>query len=193
MLLVLIYRTNSMLRVQYKCMVGSKKQHHKNILSSGFTIAELIISISVIGVLSVMSFVFLPSALQRARNSEKISDTKSLSRFFEQRYKENASITYPTYPSTATFSTDLNVLLNSGLKDAAIPPGKSTNGVIVASSNTDQTSAVDLGEYIYQPLSPSGALCTTHSASSPCTHYKIWYRIEDDPSPVRVLESRYQQ
>lgn len=174
-------------------MVGSKKQQDNDITSSGFTITELIISISVIGVLSVMSFVYLPSALQRARNNEKLTDIKSLGRFFEQRYKENASLSYPTYPSSATFSADLSALLNSGLKDVAIPPGQSTNGVVLATSTADQTSSVTTQNYIYQPFSATGALCANHSASSPCTHYKIWYRLEDDLTPVRVLESRYQQ
>jgi prepilin-type N-terminal cleavage/methylation domain-containing protein len=159
----------------------------------GFTIVELSIVIAIIGSLAAISFAYIPSALTNARNSERISDIKSLARYFEQRYREQASSAYPSYPSTSSFSTEMNLLMNGGLKEAAIAPRQTTNSVTVAASNGDLSAVVTAQGYIYQPFSPDGTLCTASSANSPCTRFKIWYMTEATTPVVRVVESRYQQ
>ena len=174
-------------------MVGPTTFRNFKVKSHGFTIIELTIVMALIGILVGISFAFIPTALKKARNSERASDTKTLARFFEQRYKEQASVSYPSYPSTTTFPSEMNVLMNGGLKESAKAPGQTTNSVTSAVNNGDLTGVATDQGYIYQPFSSNGALCTTSSSNSPCTRFKIWYKTEATPPEVRVVESRYQQ
>lgn len=174
-------------------MVGSIIFRNSISNAHGFTIIELSIVIAIISTLAAISFAYIPSAQVNARNSERTSDAKTLARFFEQRYREQASLTYPSYPSTSSFPTEINLLINGGLKESAIAPGQTANSVILAANNGDLSSVVTIQSYIYQPFSPNGTLCTTSSANSPCTRFKIWYKNEATTPEVRVVESRYQQ
>lgn len=174
-------------------MVSPIKFRSSKDAAGGFTIIELTIVMAVISILVTMSFAFIPNAQRDARNRERASDALSLARFFEQRYKEYASVSYPSYPSTATLPSEMNILMNSGLKDAAIAPGQTANSVTVATSNGDLTSNATHQGYIYQPFSSDGTLCTVSTSNDPCTRFKIWYKTEATTPELRIIESRYQQ
>lgn len=73
---------------------------------NGFTLLELLIVISIIGILVTVAVASYTSSQQKARNSRRMSDMKSVQNAAEQYYADNAS----AYPSaTASFGTYLPV------------------------------------------------------------------------------------
>lgn len=159
----------------------------------GFSIIELMISMAIIGILLVLVFAYFPSVQQRARDRERMADVQTIGRYLEQRYREKASTAFPSYPTTLSFATDMPQLISGGFKDASVAPGQSSNSIVMATSNNDLTSVVTTQTYLYQPLLSNGALCTTASELSPCTRFRLWYKLESELPAVRTVESRYQQ
>lgn len=159
----------------------------------GFSMVELVIVIGIISILSTLSLGYIPDALADARDSERRSDVSTIARFFEKTYREQSSASYSTYPSVESFSNDIASLSSGGLNNALIAPRQTALSTIVASSNGDLSSVVNVNMYIYQPLLNNGSLCQQHTASTPCSRYKLWYQLESGSNPVQVLESRFQQ
>lgn len=69
----------------------------------GFTLLELLIVISIIGILVAVGVASYSQAQRKARNSKRMSDLKAVQNAAEQYYSENTS--YPTAKGTfgATF------------------------------------------------------------------------------------------
>jgi len=61
----------------------------------GFTLFELLISISIIGIMTALAIVSFSSAQKKARNSRRIQDMNAISKAAELYYGANNS-TYPT-------------------------------------------------------------------------------------------------
>ena len=166
---------------------------HQQNFSRGFTIVELTIVMVVVAILAVISLSTIPGALVSARDSERRSDIQALARYFEKRYKENASTSFPTYSTTTGLNTDVSKLESGGQNLVLRAPGRSTSSLIAATSTNDQSALVDKNTYIYQPFTSSGALCTVATQASPCVRFKIWYKLEKGTPLVQVVDSRYQQ
>jgi prepilin-type N-terminal cleavage/methylation domain-containing protein len=68
-------------------------------VKKGFTLLELLIVISIIGILVTVATASYSSSQKKARNSRRMSDMKSIQNAAEQYYSDNAA----TYPATTTF------------------------------------------------------------------------------------------
>ena len=158
----------------------------------GFTIVELLIVISVIGIIMGFVFAYLPGSQLSARDSERKSDTETIARYFEQKYTTEASAMYPTYPSTTSLASAITELTDKGFDEAPIAPRQDSSSIIAASNTANQNAIVDSSTYIYQPFSPDGSLCTSSSAALPCVRFTLWYQLETD-NEVEYIESRHQQ
>ncbi len=161
--------------------------------ADGFTIIEISVVIVLILVLTALVAASMPQARVRSRDTDRTADVVALKNYFEQRYTEDASAKYPTYPSTTSLMTDLAPLTSSGLRNSAINPAATDVSVISATTNGDQASAVTTANYVYQPFSPDGSLCTTSSANLPCVRFKLWYKLEENTPSATYLESVHQQ
>lgn len=156
----------------------------------GFTIVELIITITIMGILLVLTVVNVGSTQMKARDEERVADVETIGSALENFYSTgNDNTAAGTYPSTAT-SGGTNEVILTNLRDripitAILAPGITDEAYKTFISATDPTQTTagvlpqpDKDHYVYQPLQASGAICT--SASQGCRKYNIYYYLESD-------------
>lgn len=163
--------------------------------TAGFTMLELIIAMTIIAILAGIS-VYLPTQLlPAARNTERTNDAASIARRLEQAYtaKETGE---PAYPSTTKLLSDISGATGTVLRlksDAFKAPGSSTSNVVAASSNSTSTpkgaGSPVLNEYVYQPLTSTGSLCT---GTAVCVRFYLYYRLESSLSIIKIKSIRQQ-
>jgi len=74
----------------------------KNLTKKGFTLVELLVVISIIGLLSTIAIVSLGSARQKARDTKRIADMKQVSTALEQYYADKGG-----YPAVKVITTPI--------------------------------------------------------------------------------------
>lgn len=165
----------------------------------GFTIVEVIIVITIMGILLVLGVVNLRSSQVSARDAERKTDIETISNHLETYYKygSDTNTTVRQYPSTVFASSGATYMQQAiGNIDASvfIAPGK-TDPILTfipAPDNTVYTTVSPhptIDEYVYQPLQADGTLCT--SELQECRKFNLYYRLEIDNS-VNVLMSKNQ-
>jgi prepilin-type N-terminal cleavage/methylation domain-containing protein len=164
----------------------------------GFTIVELIITITIMGILLTLAVVNVGTTQAKARDDSRKSDIESIASNLESFYiggTDNSTV-FQAYPSTSIAGgTAANI--TSYLRDADInsflPPGTtnvaqtflpSTNP---GTSPSIQTTAGVLplptkDTYVYQPIASDGSVCT---GSTACRKYNLFYRLEADNTVYR--------
>lgn len=75
-------------------------QHRLPAGRQGFTLMELLVVISIIGILISVSVVSYVTAQQKARDTRRIQDIKAIQGAWEEYYADNSS----NYPTTCDFS-----------------------------------------------------------------------------------------
>lgn len=157
----------------------------------GFTVIELLIIITIMGILMVVGVVNLRGTQANGRDTERKTDIESIALHLESFYStgRDDSTIIGRYPSTAMFdgtsSTFQTYLRDVNLKSLA-PPGvdvtnvatsfmKATNNAQVA---TDVTTPqpITISTYVYQPLQNDGTLCTTETQY--CRKFNLYYKLE---------------
>lgn len=180
--------------------------------SRGFTIAELIVVIAVMGILLIIGVVDFSASQANGRDSERRTDAESIAIHLETYYKngDDSSTTIGRYPSTVIAQNKSNT--TSMLRDIDIrsimAPGfdinSSTISLVAAYDNSLTANSIKAfggtiitkDQYIYQPLKGDGTLCTLESEE--CRKFNIYYRLEnstaDCPAPnnVCVMTSKNQ-
>lgn len=164
--------------------------------AAGFTIVELLITVTVIIVLATI-VVFVPGTLvAEAQDRERGDDITSIARRLEQAY--NAQETgAPAYPTTTKLLADITsksgTVARLSTESLKAPSATASSSVVAATSNstTEPKGAGSpvLNEYVYQPLTSAGALCT---GASICVKFFMYYRLEEDNSVVTVRSIRQQ-
>lgn len=159
----------------------------------GLTIVELVLVITIIGILASLSFAIVQSYQYAGRDAERTSDSESIARAFEISYLRDATATGPSYPDTSDATTTANygTLFKGQDLDMTRAPGRTSGTSIVAATNTTKPQAPTKDQYIYLPLTAAGALCAD-SSTSLCVRFSLYYRNEDGDQ-VRVVESIRQQ
>lgn len=169
-------------------MIGrrSSNLHAYSRVTRGFSIVELATVISVILILASVAYSVTMESLSRSDDMHRATDIGIIARQLERYYRTNAVALGPTYPATSVGSTGIATIAVD--RSATIAPNSEVNNVVMAATNGAQTPTVK--QYIYQPLSASGALCST----APCVRFKLYYRTEViDSGGVKVVESMRQQ
>lgn len=163
--------------------------------AGGFTLIEVIVTVTVLGILLSIA-VFVPmQALPNARDTERLNDVASVARRLEQAYAAQ-EVGKPSYPSTTRLLSDISS--NSGTvarlgEDAVKAPNASSSSVVAATSNSTSapkgSGSPVLNEYVYQPLTSAGAVCT---GTTTCVRYYLYYRSEAGNAVV-ITKSIHQQ
>lgn len=115
--------------------------------TKGFTLVELLVVISIIGLLSTLAVVSLGSARSRARDARRISDIKQIQTALELHFADQGI--YPVEATAITLGVDntTDTLTDSGFENSSSPTGGSTYmGQVPA--NFD--SPADIDDYEYQ-------------------------------------------
>jgi len=81
----------------------------KNKKQSGFTLFELLVSISIIGILTALASVAFSGAQKKARDTRRVQDIKAIQTAAEQYYSQNSYV-YPTSSTTPWSGGGQNVL-----------------------------------------------------------------------------------
>ena len=162
----------------------------------GFTVVELVITITVMGILLALAVVNVTSTQINARDTERKVDVEATTNYLEIFYK-NGSTASPTpgrYPSTQLLASG-ETSIKSFLPDIEISnvtaPGASSvaSSFIPATNSTQNETGVSpqptTEQYVYQPIQSKGALCTAESQE--CRKFNIFYRLEGDNAVKKVM------
>lgn len=167
----------------------------------GFTVVELLIVITVMGILLILGVVNLRGTQVSARDTERKTDIETIGLQLEIYYKSGTdnSTVIGRYPATALVANTASIQAN--LRDADlksfIPPGATSadNGFIMAANSVQTTGGVlpqpTKSTYVYQPLQQDGSLCSLSSQA--CSKFNLFYRLEvasaDCPAPNNICMS----
>ncbi len=166
--------------------------------SRGFSIVELLIVITIMGVLLTLAVVNMNSAQVNARDTERKGDIESIALNLEAFYKTGIDTTtvFGRYPSTGLAGTTADITFS--LRDADLksftPPGATgpDTGFLAATNNVQTTSGVlpqpTLSTYIYQPIRQNGSLCDDYTY---CQKFNLYYMLEAD-NTVYMVTSKNQ-
>lgn len=132
----------------------------------GFTLVELLVVISIIGLLSTLAVVSLSSARQKARDAKRASDVKQIQTALELYFSDQN--TYPVVAAAVTLGDATHSTLSSGSSFAAAATGTTYMGLVPANPAPGGTA------YTYTSLTGAGAACT----ASPCPNYSITFTFE---------------
>jgi len=161
----------------------------------GFTIVELIITISIMAILLTLGTVSLSSSQANARDSERKTDIENIALHIETYYTSGFDGSYEVgrYPSTNFIGQETTTAIPDIDPKSLIAPGQSTSSFIAATNNTQTTEGISpqptINQYVYQPLQQSGNLCTT--GSQQCQKFNLYYRLEVD-NTIYMVTSKNQ-
>jgi len=159
----------------------------------GFTIVELIITITIMGILLTLAVVNVGTTQAKARDDSRKSDIESIAANLESYYVSGTdnSVNFARYPSVALVGTAANISLS--LRDADInaflPPGTTdVTQTFLASTNSGTAPAIQTtagvlpqpttSQYIYQPIKSDGSICAAGDID--CRKFNLFYRLESD-------------
>ncbi len=156
---------------------------------SGFTLIEVLITITIMAVLLIIAVFVIRGGEANARDNERKTDVATIAQQLETYYTSgsNTATTLGQYPgldqvpgNSGVAATDESTT-KATLRDldwntlrAPGVPTSSPMSLIAASTNAAQTPTIS--QYIYQPLTSTGALCTT--TASGCRKFVIYYTLE---------------
>lgn len=159
----------------------------------GFTVVELAITITVMGILLTLAFVNLNASQANGRDSEREADVTAFAIQLEGFYQNvNAEIagSGSGYPNTSQVS-NANIATNLPDIDPASVrvPGVANSDPIsieAAINSTQTTTGVSPQPtedfYVYQPINNSDTLCT----SGVCRSFNIYYYKETTEEIIKV-------
>lgn len=157
----------------------------------GFTVMEMIIIITAIGVLLTLGVIGLQSSQARSRDNQRSTNATSIANYFENYYSSNFS-----YPSLEVTESEDSITTAMPEIDPKIlrAPGVSSGSSLEPATNTTQTTAgvtplPTADQYVYQPLKADGSLC--EAISDTCRTFNLYYRTELD-NTVHMVLSRSQ-
>ena len=178
----------------------------------GFTIVELIITITVMSILMTLAVVNLRSTQVQARDTERASDIDAMAKRLDSLYTRGftpesdvvGSAIRGSYPPTAWMKDDAPntraKLFNELPPGVMIDPSQdSAAGSIGVATNTSTGTTIGSGAvapfpssdnpYVYQPIADDGSLCD--STAKTCRKFNLYAWVEATPDTAIKIESRY--
>ncbi len=183
---------------------------------AGFTLTELLITITIMVILTVLSVVILHSSQVSARDEERKTDVDNIARGLELRYTNgNSKVTGPSYvqkgsyPGTNemlhAFGFDrsdfvptvipggyLTTLMPETSPSNFTPPGGGAFDIscvwacLPAETQSVIDAATTTSKYVYEPVDRNGNVC----ANGDCVRFNLYYRTEKDNVLRKVVSKR---
>ncbi len=160
-----------------------------------FTIVELIVVITIMGILISLSVVNMRDSQINARDSERKADMEALALQLEIYYTSGSAASTSTgeYPSTIELIGNESTLLRDLNLNSLNVPGSIISGLVAATNNNTSANGVTptptIDNYIYQPIASDGSLCTL--ASQECRKFNLYYAFEADGT-IYSIQSKNQ-
>lgn len=159
----------------------------------GFTIVELIIVITIMGILLVLGVANLRGSQVSARDTQRRADADAIVANLEQYYNTtntNLGLIGGTYLSTTSWNgtnAGLLAILTDMDPKSIVAPGNSdlTHVSFIAAACSGTCTQTTYGvnpqpstdQFVYQPLQSDGTLCT--NVSQGCRKFNIFFRLEN--------------
>lgn len=175
---------------------------------SGFTLIEIVITIALVGILLVLSFVSLDATLISSRDEERKTDIETIASYLESYYTTGSQYDGTTgqYPSVATSNpltdnilttntNELNLLRDVEPSVLVAPDAAATTlSSLIAATDADQNTTdvspqPTTAQYIYQPIANDGSLCD--QITETCRKFNLYYKTESGGT-VKMVTSRHQ-
>lgn len=153
----------------------------------GLTIVEIIIVVTVIGILAGIIAVSAGGMRVTAHDNQRQLNAETIASKLELYYRKNTSVAGSTYPTTNTMTHNAQSIVDNSMTLEA-PNHVSSSIVTAATAASPPIDDVRSGKYIYQPFNQTGALCT----SEPCVRFVLYYYRASDSS-MRKIDSMRQQ
>lgn len=170
----------------------------------GFTIVELIITITIMGILLTLAVVNVNVTQAKARDDERKGDIEAIASALESFYASGNSTStnfgrYPSVGLTGSYATlksnlpdiDMKSLTAPGI---AVPTNNTLPASFVVSTNSGTAPSIQttagvspqptIAQYVYQPIRSDGGVC--QSTDIDCRKYNLFYRLENDNTIYRV-------
>lgn len=158
--------------------------------SQGFTVLEIIVVLVLMAILMTVFIVRTAGINQMARDSERQDDVANIIRQLEDVYTTK-KLGAPDYPDTVQITG--NTVFAGTDPEILKAPNTTSSSIVVATNAVATTAGVTpiptINQYVYQPLTSLGALCTS---GLNCVKYNIYYRTEVDGT-VWQKKSLHQQ
>ncbi len=165
----------------------------------GFTIIELIITVAILGILMVLAVVNITASQVKSRDDERRADIEAIGLSLESYYTlgVEGATEYGRYPDTSVTDSETDIQTafpNANLDSFKAPAVTAATSTFVPAVNADEkvdgvSPQPTTDEYVYQPLSAAGTLCT--SSATECVKYNLFYQLEGDATVYRY-ESKNQ-
>lgn len=166
----------------------------------GFTIVELVITITIMGILLTLAVVNLTATQVNGRDAERKGDIEAIASNLETFYRTgtDSSTSLGRYPSTVITSgntTTVRSILRDINFNSLTPPGAASMaaGFIPATNTVQTTTGVTpqptTSQYVYQPLKSDGSLCTDETQE--CRKFNLYYHLETD-NTIYMVTSKNQ-
>lgn len=172
---------------------------------SGFTVVELVITITIMAILLTLGVIGLRSTQMNARDSERKGDVENIVTYFESFYtnppktswsqSEASGVTGNSYPSTVNIATITSIrkLMPDLDPSALYAPGADIEGtmsLVAATSFIETEGGVQpqptIDTYVYQPINKNGSPCSSATTDNPCRRFNIYYMLENDSTIYKV-------
>lgn len=177
-------------------------------LRRGFTIVELLITITIMGILLTLAVVSLTSTQANGRDSERQGDAETIVLNLESYYNNSSQdsqgnffMSGGTYPGwgyliPSTFAKILPDIDPKSTRAPGVDPS-SPMSLVAATNNTQTPAGVQPQPsktndvYVYQPLTKNSELCADPFVDGECRKFNIYYYQETSNS-VQQLTSKNQ-
>lgn len=152
---------------------------------SGFTIVELLIVITVIGILAALVLNTLSSLQAKARDTERQTDLSSFAKQLEVFYATQGYYPESSRITGASASTWITANMPGTDIGSITPPGR-TVPTVAANKNPDQNT---YGYRSYAGSVASDTLCVI-ATEADCQSFELYWVKESDPAkPVQTIKS----
>lgn len=160
---------------------------------AGFTVVELIITITIMVILLALGVVNLRSAQANARDEERKTDISNIALYMEGRYVRNngSYLDYTTVDAPTDFASfNFSTIDHNNLR---APGVEAPNYSLIPASNAIETTTGVLpqpteSQYVYQPIYTAGVRCGSVGI---CRKFNLYYR-EEVTGTVRMVTSKNQ-
>ena len=141
---------------------------------NGFTIVELLIVIVVIGILAAITIVAFNGVQARARDSERVSEIKSIHKKLEIYHAEKGYYPTSTQMMNATFRQDMGLSVGT-----LTPPGSGSSLGYCWSNAPDRYCYVSRRAV---PVAGNYDCTGSVDPNETCISYALSYRLESNPT-----------
>ncbi len=172
----------------------------------GFTIVELVITITIMGILLTLAVVNLTATQVNGRDAERKGDIEAIALALESYYNNEDSASSGAYDASGgSYPATINIANTTAFATALPdidPKSVRSPGVndadpisLVAATNATATTSGVLPQpitstYVYQPIRKDNTLCTQITAKGDCRRFNLYYRLETDNKVYMVTSKR---